>query len=80
MSTVCIAVFVISLPVLEREEEQTVAAGDLRMRERIHALGAQPQDGDANQRGKQLVKAHVAAVALLRRSREEPYIAKISYR
>ena len=48
---------------LEREEEQTVAAGDLRMRERIHALGAQPQDGDTNQRREQLVKAHIAAVA-----------------
>ena len=48
---------------LEREEEQTVAAGDLRMRERIHALGAQPQDDDANQRGEQLIKAHIAAVA-----------------
>ena len=48
---------------LEREEEQTVAAGDLRMRERIHALCAQPQNGDADQRREQLVKAHVAAVA-----------------
>ena len=48
---------------LEREEEQSVAAGKLRMGERIHALCAQPQNGDADQRREQLVKAHVAAVA-----------------
>ena len=50
---------------LQREIEQAVAAGDLRGGQRIDALAAKAQDGDADQRGEQLIQPQIAAVAAL---------------
>lgn len=66
---------------LEREEEQTVAAGDLRMRERIHALSTQPQDGGHESARKAAgPDAYSCCRCFCAEAGKSPYIAKISYR